>query len=530
LLSVAQQAEIREGADPVTSTLETHPTPADRGRQQVREVAVAIIGSGFAGLGMAIALKRRGEDDFVILERADDVGGTWRDNTYPGAACDVQSNLYSFSFAQNPDWGRSYSEQPEIHAYLRATTDRFDVRRHCVFGADVRSARWDVAARRWVVTTSAGQFRSRVLVSAAGALADPAYPDIPGLDTFAGTVMHSARWNHDHDLSGERVAVIGTGASAIQVVPAIQPVVENIAVYQRTPAWVVPRTDHPVTPFMRRLYRFVPGLQRGVRSLLYLVREFLVIGMAKNRRFLEPVGRLAQAHLRRQVRDPKLRAALTPDYTIGCKRILISNDYFPAVAAPNAELVTAGIAEVRPHSIVAQDGVERPTDTIVLATGFHATHLPIAEKVRGRDGRSLADAWAQGMVSNRSTTVAGFPNMFVLTGPNVGVGHTSMVYMIESQVAYVDDALRTMAAEGLEVLETTPAAQQAYRELIAERSKGTVWLAGGCASWYLDEHGHNTTLWPDFTFRFRRLTRKLDRENYVGIPAGAPGEEPEVAA
>jgi cation diffusion facilitator CzcD-associated flavoprotein CzcO len=505
----------------VTSTLETQPAPTAAAAGAVREVRVAVIGSGFSGLGMAIALKKRGETDFVVLERAQDVGGTWRDNTYPGAACDVQSNLYSFSFAQNPDWGRSYSEQPEIQAYLQNTAERFDVRRHCVFGADVTSASWDDEARRWLISTTAGQFRARVLVSAAGALADPTYPDIPGLDTFAGTVMHSARWDAEHDLSGERVAVIGTGASAIQVVPAIQPLVESVAVYQRTPAWVVPRTDHPVKPWMRRLYRFVPGLQKVIRAALYLFREFLVIGMAKQRRLLAPVGKLAKAHLHRQVRDPKLRKALTPDYTIGCKRILISNDYFPAVAAPNAELVTAGIAEVRPHSIVTRDGIERPTDTIVLATGFHVTDLPIAEKICGRDGRTLAEVWADGMVSNKSAAVAGFPNMFLLVGPNVGVGHTSMVYMIESQVAYVDDALQTMEREGLEVLETTPEAQDAWRSLIAEKSEGTVWLAGGCASWYLDQHGHNTTLWPDFTFRFRKLTKKLDRENYVGVPASS---------
>src|SRR3712207_785585 len=240
---------------------------------------------------MAIALKRRGESDFVILERADEVGGTWRDNTYPGAACDVQSNLYSFSFAPNPDWPRTYSRQPEIQAYLRSTAQRFGVYPHCVFGADVQSARWDDDARRWRIRTTAGEVTAKVLVSAAGALADPAYPDIPGLDSFAGTVMHSARWDADHDLTGERVAVIGTGASAIQVVPAIQPIVGSIAVYQRTPAWVVPRTDHPVKPSMRRLYRLVPGLQRAIRAALYLFREFLVIGMAKNRRFLKPVGK-----------------------------------------------------------------------------------------------------------------------------------------------------------------------------------------------------------------------------------------------
>jgi cyclohexanone monooxygenase len=342
--------------------------------------------------------------------------------------------------------------------------------------------------------------------------------------------MHSARWDSGHDLTGEKVAVIGTGASAIQIVPAIQPLVQSLAVYQRTAAWVVPRTDHPVKPLMRALYRVVPGLQKAVRGGLYLMRELLVVGMAKRRRFLKPVQRMAQAHLMRQVRDPKLRAALTPNFTIGCKRILISNDYYPAVSAPNAELVTAGIAEVRPHSIVDRDGVERPADTIVMATGFHVTDLPIAEKIAGRGGHTLAEEWADGMVSNRSTTVAGFPNLFLLVGPNVGVGHTSMVYMIESQVTYVDEALRAMDAESLEVLETTPEAAQAYRDLIARKSRGTVWVAGGCASWYLDEQGHNTTLWPDFTFRFRKLLRTLDRENYVGTPAGAPARTSEVAA
>jgi cation diffusion facilitator CzcD-associated flavoprotein CzcO len=482
----------------------------------VRDVRVAIIGSGFAGLGMAIALRRRGETDFVVLERADDVGGTWRDNHYPGAACDVQSNLYSFSFAPNPDWPRSYSAQPEIQAYLQGVAERYDVRRHVLFGAEVQSARWDDAEGRWHVRTAAGDVRARILVSAAGALADPTYPDIPGLSTFEGTVMHSARWDDVHELAGERVAVIGTGASAIQVVPAIQPVVGSITVYQRTAPWIVPRTDRPTKGWLRRVYRRVPPLQKAVRGALYASREFLVIGLAKRRRFLKPVEKLARAHLYRQVRDPQLRAALTPHYTIGCKRILISNDYYPAVAAPNAELVTAGIEEIRPHSIVTRDGVERPTDTIVLATGFHVTDLPIAGRIAGRDGRTLAEVWKSGMVSNRSAAVAGFPNLFLLVGPNVGVGHTSMVYMIESQVAYVERALDAMEAEGLDALETTEEAQAAYRDLIAERSRGTVWLGGGCASWYLDPHGHNTTLWPDFTFRFRRLTRTFDRENYVG--------------
>src|SRR4051794_22835022 len=516
----------------MTSTIETQPAPTGAAGDTTRDVGVAIIGSGFAGLGMAITLRRRGETDFVVLERADDVGGTWRDNHFPRAACDVQSNLFSFSFAPNPDWPRSYPRQPEIQAYLQATTDRHGVREHCVFGAEVTAARWDAGARRWLVSTAAGEFRARVLISAAGALADPVWPDLPGLGSFAGELMHSARWDDDVDLAGKDVAVIGTGASAVQIVPAIQPVAGSVAVYQRTPPWIVPRSDRPVKPGARWLYRHLPPFQKLVRAFLYVFREFLVVGLAKRRRFLEPVAGVARTHLARQVRDPKLRAALTPDYTIGCKRILISNDYYPAVSAPNAELVTSGIAGIRPRSIVTRDGVERPTDVLVLATGFHVTDLPIAERIAGRGGRTLAEVWADGMVSNRSTTVAGFPNLFLLVGPNVGVGHTSMVYMIESQVAYVDDALRTMAAEGLELLETTPAAQQAYRELVAGRSRGTVWVAGGCASWYLDRHGHNTTLWPDFTFRFRRLLSRLDRENYVGTPAGAPERiaDAEVAA
>src|SRR4051812_23770461 len=479
---------------------------------------------------MAIALKRRAEEDFVGLERAGDVGGTWRDNTYPGAACDVQSNLYSFSFALNPDWGRSYSEQPEIQAYLQGVADRFDVRRHVLFGAEVQSARWDDTDARWHVRTAAGDLRARILVSAAGALADPTYPDIPGLPSFEGTVMHSARWDAGHDMTGERVAVIGTGASAIQIVPAIQPVAGSVAVYQRTAPWIVPRTDRPTKGWVRRLYRWAPPLQKAIRGVLYAAREFLVIGLAKRRRFLRPVEKLARAHLHHQVRDPRLRAALTPDYTIGCKRILISNDYYPAVAAPNAELVTAAVEEIRPRSIVTRDGVERPTDTIVLATGFHVTDLPIAQRIAGRDGRTLAEVWKCGMVSNRSAAVAGFPNLFLLVGPNVGVGHTSMVYMIESQVAYVQRALDAMEAEGLDVLETTEEAQNAYRDLIAARSRGTVWLGGGCASWYLDEHGHNTTLWPDFTFRFRRMLRRFDRENYVATPAASAVRTAEVAA
>ena len=286
-----------------------------------RDVKLAIVGSGFAGLGMAIQLRQRGAPDFVVLERADEVGGTWRDNHYPGAACDEQSNLYSFSFAPNPDWPRSYSEQPEIQAYLENTAAKYGVYEHTVFGADVTAARWDDDAHRWAVSTTAGEFRAQALISAAGALADPTYPYLEGLDTFEGELMHSARWDDAVDLDGKRVGVIGTGASAIQIVPAVQPRVESIAVYQRTAPWIVPRGDRPVKRSAQFLYRHVPLFQKAVRGLLYLFRELLVVGLTKRRRLLTPVQKVARAHLERQVRDPKLRAALPPTFTIGCKRI-----------------------------------------------------------------------------------------------------------------------------------------------------------------------------------------------------------------
>ena len=513
----------------VTGSFDERPGAMSRELPLPAQVRVAVIGSGFAGLGAAIRLKQAGYDDLVVLERADDLGGTWRDNTYPGCACDVPSHLYSFSFAPNPDWSSTFSPQPEIHAYLRRVAEQEGLEPHLRFGCEVEEATWDEPAQRWRLRTSAGRLTARAVVAAAGPLSEPAIPDIPGLRDFQGTVFHSATWDHDHDLDGERVAVIGTGASAIQFVPQIQPRVGKLHLFQRTAPWIMPRPDRPLTRFERALYRRVPAAQRLMRKAIYWGREAYAIPLLRVR-LSRVIERLARRHLRRQVADPELRAKLTPDYAPGCKRILVSNDYLPALGRPNVEVVCDGIAEIRERSIVAKDGTERELDTIILGTGFHVTDLPIAEKICGRDGRTLAQVWDDGMVTNRSAAVAGFPNMFLLVGPNVGVGHTSMVYMIESQVAYVESALGAMEAENLEVIETTPQAQDAYRELIAKRSEGTVWLAGGCASWYLDKHGHNTTLWPDFTFRFRQLTKKLDRENYVGTPAGEPQRETEVAA
>jgi cation diffusion facilitator CzcD-associated flavoprotein CzcO len=481
---------------------------------------VLIVGSGFAGLGMAIRLKQSGRDDFVVLERAGDVGGTWRANTYPGAACDVPSRLYSFSFAPNPEWSRTFSPQGEILEYLRRCARKFGVADHIRFHCRVQDASWDGERRRWNVRTSDGELTCDVLVSGAGALSAPKLPPIDGADDFRGKVFHSADWDHEHDLTGERVAVIGTGASSIQIVPEIQPKVASLKVFQRTPAWIVPRTDRPFTRIEKHLYKRIPGLDALARSLIYWARESYVLGFAVNRRLMALPDKIARSHLRRQVPDDELRSRLTPDYTIGCKRILISNDFYPALSAPNSDVVTSPIKAMTADAIVTEDGAEHEVDTVVFATGFQVTPPPIAECIRGKDGARLVDVWAErGMQAHRGTTIAGFPNLFFLVGPNTGLGHTSMVHVIESQVQYVLEALRTMERDGLAAIEPRPEAQERFNAALQKRLEGTVWDQGGCASWYLDDTGRNTTLWPWFTFRFRQLLRNFDESSYEKVPA-----------
>src|SRR5262245_6251443 len=482
---------------------------------------------------MGVRLKEAGVDGFVVLERGDDVGGTWRDNTYPGAACDVPSHLYSFSFAPNPRWSRAFSPQGEILDYLRDVARRYGIVPHLRLGTGATALRWDEDQRRWVVDvetpgTSDSDSRSRgytadVVVGAMGALSEPAQPDIPGIETFAGTLFHSAAWDHGHDLAGERVAVIGTGASAIQFVPEIQPTVGHLDVYQRTPPWIVPRRDRALRPFERRLFRVVPALQQAVRASIYWVRELLAFGFTHPGR-MQAIQRVAAAHLAHQVPDPELRRKLTPSYTIGCKRILISDDWYPVLQQPDVDLVTDGIAEIRPHSIVTADGTERPTDTIICGTGFHVTDFPAGRRIDGPGGATLSDVWqARGsMEAYLGTTVAGFPNLFLLVGPNTGLGHTSMVFMIESQVAYVVDALAHMDATATTTLDVRPEAQDRYNERLQHRLARTVWNRGGCRSWYLDANGRNTSLWPGSTWTFRRRTRRFDPWAYVADTAPAP--------
>jgi cation diffusion facilitator CzcD-associated flavoprotein CzcO len=476
---------------------------------------IAIVGAGFSGLCMAIRLRQEGIDDFVVLERADDVGGTWRDNTYPGCQCDIPSALYSLSFAPNPDWTRFYSEQAEIQDYLRRCARDFGVIPRIRFGCEMVGADWDEQERRWSLETSRGSLTADVMVAAMGGLSQPAIPDVPGLDRFEGTMFHSSTWDHEHDLGGERVAAIGTGASAIQFVPRIQPQVERLHLFQRTPVWVMPDGDRPVGPRARRLFRRMPAAQRLVRGGLYLAHEATVVGTIFNRRLLKLMERVARRHLRAQVPDPDLRAKLTPSYTIGCKRITMSDTYFPAITQPNVELVTDPIREVRAGSIVTTDGVERGLDTIIWGTGFRVSDNPMFPRIRGREGRSLDQAWNGSPRAYLGTTVAGFPNLFLIVGPNSAGGFNSIVFTTEAHVNYALGGLRAMEARGAEAIEVRPEVYEAFNREAERRLGNSVWNEGGCASWYIDRNGRNGVWWPGFMTGLWRRTRRFDPSDYL---------------
>jgi cation diffusion facilitator CzcD-associated flavoprotein CzcO len=480
----------------------------------VTHTRIAVVGAGFSGLCMAIRLKQQGIEDFVVLEREDEVGGTWRDNTYPGCQCDIPSALYSLSFAPNPDWSRAYPLQSEIRDYLRRCAEDYGVMPYIRFGHELVGADWDEGARSWRLETSRGSLTADMLVGGFGGLSQPSIPDIPGLDAFEGTVFHSAAWDHDHDLSGERVAVIGTGASAVQFVPRIQPHVGTLHVFQRTPSWVMPDMDRPVSDFERRLFRRLPAVQRLLRAALYFGHEATVFGTIVDRRLSKGFEAIGRRHLRRQVSDPELRARLTPSYTLGCKRITLSNTYYPALCRPNAELVTDSIREVRSHSIVTEDGTERELDTIILGTGFKVHDNPGFGRVRGRGGQTLGDAWQGSPRAYLGTAIAGFPNFFLLVGPNSAGGYNSILFTTEAHVNYVMSCLRQMDESGLQAVEVRPDVYEEFNSTADKRLRGSVWNKGGCASWYLDSNGRNGVWWPGFTWRLWQRTRRFDPREY----------------
>ena len=481
---------------------------------QRNAVRVVIVGTGFSGLGMAIRLKQDGYNDFVILEKAADLGGTWRDNTYPGCACDIPSHLYSFSFTMNPQWSRLYPPQPEIQNYLHRCAEHFGLLPHIRWNCPLQDASWNEQEQRWHITTAQGPLIATILIMGNGPLSEPSLPAIAGIEQFEGVLFHSSQWRHDYDLTGKRVAVIGTGASAIQFVPQIQPQVQHLTLFLRTPPWIVPRLDAPIAAWRRALYRILPLTQRLVRARIYWLHELTAIGLVYRRNALKKAVEVAQRHLQRQVPDPVLREKLTPRYMLGCKRILLSDDFYPALTQPNVEVVSESIRKVRAHSIVTSDGKEHEVDAIICGTGFHVTDAHLPQSVHGRHGQSLADSWQSGSHAYLGTTVAGFPNMFLLIGPNTGLGHNSMVYMIESQLTYILDCMHRMDQQHIQAIEVLPQSEIAFNEEMQRKMQATVWVSG-CSSWYLDASGRNTTLWPGFTFEFRRRTRHFDQQHYT---------------
>lgn len=475
---------------------------------------IAIIGTGFGGLGMAIHLKRQGIRDFTLFEKASSIGGTWRDNTYPGCACDVESHLYSYSFAPNPRWNRLYSQQPEIREYLQNCAAQFEISPHIRFNHEVKEVSWVKSEKTWHITTSQGTFSARFLISATGALSEPSIPKLPGLDRFQGKQFHSARWNHHYSLARQNVAVIGTGASAIQFVPKIQPELKQMHLFQRTAPWILPSFDRSLTSPEHRLMTHFPFLQTLLRQNIYFYRE--VTGLAfRHPRFISLFRKIALMHMRRAISNSDLQKKLTPDYTIGCKRILIANDYYPALAQPNVELVTESIREITPNGIVTSDGVAREVDAIIFGTGFQVTEIPFTRLIRGKHGLTLSEVWNGSPRSHLGTTLVGYPNLFLLMGPNTGLGHSSVLLMMESQMKHILNAIRFMQERGITTIEPRPEAEAKFNSEIQAKMTNTVWMSGGCTSWYLDRTGKNSTLWPSSVGAFIKRVEPFNPEEYL---------------
>lgn len=476
---------------------------------------IVVIGTGFAGIAAAARLLQEGEQDLIILERGSDVGGVWRDNQYPGCACDVESHLYSLSFAPNPDWSRKFSPQPEIHAYLQNCANEFGLMEHVRFQHEAQKLDWDDMNKEWRIRTNHGEFRADIIVGAFGALSNPSIPALEGMDRFKGEVFHSAEWPAEFSAKGKRIAVVGTGASAIQFVPHIQPEAEFLHVFQRTPAWVIPQQDGPISQEKRKAYSRYPILQKMARQKIYAQREALVFGF-RNPKWLKWVEKTAVNHMHQSIKDPALMKKLTPDYRIGCKRILLSNTYYPALAQPNTEVHTTGISEVAEDAVIDTEGNGIFVDTIIFGTGFQVTDLPFAHHIYGRKGHSLHDEWKGSPKAYLGTAVSGFPNLFLLQGPNTGLGHTSVVLMIEAQVDHLLQTLAHMKQHELETIEPSPLAQERFIEETERLMEGTVWTSGGCRSWYLDKTGRNSTLWPGSTLSFMKKAAKFNSEDYIG--------------
>jgi len=491
------------------------PSNASNLRNGADEFPIVIVGAGFAGIGMAIALKRAGIHSFTMLERAGEIGGTWRDNTYPGAACDVPSHVYPFSFEQNPNWSRVFAESWEIQDYLLGVVDKWNLRQHLRLDTEVADARFDEETGTWTLTAAGGEtYPARVVVSGVGGLVDPSYPNIPGLDSFAGETFHTARWNHDYDLEGKSVGVIGTGASAVQVVPAIALLVGKLSVFQRTAAWVVPKPDKRYSEKRTRFYARFPLALHASRFLKYWMSEiFGPIVFLDSKRLSSIAEKGSLRHLRACVADPELRRKLTPHFQFGCKRILISDDYWPTFERANVELVTEAIGEVRPDGVLTKDGTLHRLDALVLATGFALGLARAPFPVAGRGGKTLDEAWQEGAVAYKGMTVSGFPNWFIMMGPNTGPGHTSVLVYTEAQISYALQAIEKLHSEHLKYVDIKRDVQDEYNAGLQSRMKHMVWNSG-CNSWYLSGDGSNHSLYPGFAAEYILRARKFKPDEY----------------
>jgi cation diffusion facilitator CzcD-associated flavoprotein CzcO len=477
----------------------------------MQEVHVLIVGGGLSGISAAIHLLEAGERDLVVLEREAELGGVWRDNTYPGCACDIPSHVYSYSFAPNRDWSRTFGERSEIQDYLLGVAKERGVRDLVQFNAEVLDATWHEDEHRWVVQTADRVYSARILVIATGGpLSEPAVPDLPGLEQFEGTVFHSARWRNDHDLAGRRVAVVGTGASAIQFVPEIQPLVSHLTLLQRTPAWVLPKNDRAVGRVQKAVLR-LPGGLRLIRGARISFTELGRFGF-KHPRLLPPMAAAARKYLRQRVPSPGLRAKLTPSYKVGCKRVLFSDNFYDAVTKDNVDVVPSGVSEVRGNSVVAADGSEHPVDTIIFATGFQALTAPITRRVTGRGNKTIAHVWDGRPKAFKATSVAGFPNAFYIFGPNSVI--PTAFLMAEAQSRYLVEAVKAMRREGLTMIDVRESAQDDWKRATDESLSTQIWSTGGCTSYYLDLDGKNATLYPRGIRAMRRELSRFPLEAY----------------
>ncbi len=481
------------------------------------KTGIAIIGSGFSGICMGIQLKKAGITDFLIFERASEIGGTWRDNTYPGVACDVSSHMYSFSFEPNPNWSRMFSPQAEILQYLKACVTKYELASFIKYNTNIAGAEFDEKNSQWNIHMQSGEtIIAKTFVNGMGPLNRAVLPDLQGIETFAGKTFHSSEWDHSFDLTGKRVAVIGTGASAIQIVPNIVNKVKALYLFQRTAPWILPKPDRNMSEFEKNLFRFLPFTQKMYRYFIYWVLESSALGLVVNPKWTKLLEKISLRHLKKSVADEELRMKLTPKYILGCKRILLSNDYYKALTLPQSQVITEGIDRVEGNTIIAKDGKRSEVDAIVFGTGFNAADYPKDFVVKGLNGKLLADEWKRGPEAYLGIAVKHFPNLFFIIGPNTGLGNNSMIFMIEAQVNYIVQCIKTLQENGFKYLNVKDDVQENYNIEIQKRLSHTVWNSG-CVSWYQTAEGKNTSIWPGFTFQYWKRMKKLQKEDFKWV-------------